>query len=465
MAKIASIHDLESKKMSSLIWQYALPAIIGTSVNALYNIVDRYFIGNAPNLSDNAMTAIGLALPIMTIITAIGMLVGAGSASRISIFMGQGDKKSAEKILGNALLLQISITVPVVIFLMIFLTPILNKLGASGETFYYAHEFLIFLLPGCILSTIMFGFNNMMRASGYPEKAMYTMILTVVINVILAPLFIYVFEWGMMGAALATIISMFVGMCFVLQHFLNRTSNLSLKTENIRFEWRIVKSILGIGMSPFLIQLVASTVSFTIIHQLQQYGGETAVAAYTIMNTLVMLVIMVITGLTQGMQPIVGYNYGAKNMGRVKEALLYTIKVGIIFGAIGFVIGVFIPDLIVKPFNPQEALAIASSKALKITTLMLPLVGFQIVVTSFFQSLGMVKKSIFLSLSRQLLFFIPGLIFLPQIWGLNGVWSAFPISDFLATVITGILFTLQLKYFKQEEANNILSVTHNNIES
>ena len=462
MTKVASIHDLENKKMSSLIWQYALPAIIGTSVNALYNIIDRFFIGNAPDLGDDAMTAIGIALPVMTIITAIGMLVGAGSASRISIFMGQGDKKSAEKILGNALLLQVTLSLTVSALLLIFLTPILEMLGAADKVFDYTHEFLIFLLPGSILSTICFGFNNMMRASGHPEKAMYTMLLTVVINIILAPIFIYIFQWGMMGAALATVIAMFVGMCFVLQHFLNRTSNLSLKPENIKFEKRIVKAILSIGMSPFLIQLVASTVAFVIIHQLQDYGGKTAVAAFTIMNTLVMLVIMLITGLTQGMQPIVGYNFGAKRMNRVKEALIYTIKVGIVFGLVGFVIGVFIPDLIVRPFNPAETLAQASIHALKITTLMLPLVGFQIVVTSFFQSLGMVKKSIFLSLSRQLFFFIPALLTLPHFFGLDGVWISFPFSDFLATVTTGILFILQLRSFKKMEesewmTNNTLS--------
>lgn len=451
MGKVASIYDLENKDIGKLVWQYSLPAIIGTSVNALYNIIDRYFIGNAPELGDDAMSAIGIALPIMTLITAVGMLIGAGSASRISIFMGQRDKNSAEKILGNALLLQICITTATFTGLLIFLDPILTLLGATGATYHYTREFLIFLLPGSLFSTICFGFNNMMRASGYPERAMYTMLITVLINIILAPLFIYVFKWGMMGAALATVIAMFVGMIFVLYHFMNRRSNLRLKKENIRFDGKIVKAILSIGMSPFLIQLVASLVTFAIIHQLQHYGGDTAVAAYTIMNTLVMLVIMVITGLTQGMQPIVGYNFGAKNMKRVKEALIYTIKVGVVFGIVGLVIGVFIPDLIVKPFNPKPNLAAAAAQSLNITTIMLPLVGFQIVVTSFFQSLGMVKKSIFLSLSRQLLFLIPAVYVLPELFGLNGVWYSFPTSDFLATLTTGILFVLQLKTFNKME--------------
>lgn len=452
MSKVASIYDLENKKMSSLIWQYALPAIVGTSVNALYNIIDRFFIGNAPNLGDDAMTAIGIALPVMTLISAMGMLIGAGAASRISIFMGQGDKQSAEKILGNALLLQLSITLPVSFLLVVFLKPILTLLGANGATFHYAYEFLIFLLPGSVLSTTMFGFNNMMRASGYPQRAMYTMLLTVFINIILAPLFIYVFDWGMKGAALATITAMFVGMCFVLHHFLNNTSNLSLQRKNIKFDKDIVKAIISIGMSPFLIQLVASTVVFVIIHQLQKYSEDTGVAAYTIINSLIMLIIMVITGLTQGMQPIVGYNFGAGKTQRVKEALVYTIKIGIAIGTVGLVIGVFLPDLVVRPFNPKENLAHAASHALKITTLMLPLIGFQIVVTSFFQSLGMVKKSIFLSLSRQLLFFIPALFILPTFWDMDGVWYAFPVSDFLATITTATLFLLQMRSFKKMEA-------------
>lgn len=452
MSKVASIYDLENKKMSSLIWQYALPAIVGTSVNALYNIIDRFFIGNAPDLGDEAMSAIGIALPVMTLITAVGMLIGAGSASRISIFMGQGDKNSAEKILGNALLLQLSITLPVSIILIILLKPLLILLGANGPTYDYAYEFLIYLLPGSVLSTICFGFNNMMRASGYPQRAMYTMLLTVVINIMLAPLFIYVFGWGMKGAALATVIAMFVGMCFVLHHFLNRTSTLLLKPENVKFDTKIVKAILSIGMSPFLIQLVASTVVFVIIHQLQKFGGNTGVAAYTIMNSLVMLIIMIITGLTQGMQPIVGYNFGAGKTKRVQEALVYTIKVGIGIGFVGMMIGVFAPDLVVQPFNPKEDLAEAAASSLKIVTLMLPLVGFQIVVTSFFQSLGMVKKSIFLSLSRQLLFFIPSLFILPHFWNLSGVWYSFPVSDFLATATTGALFFFQMRAFKKTQA-------------
>lgn len=456
MSKMASVYDLENKDMGRLIWQYALPAIIGTSVNALYNIIDRYFIGNAPDLGDDAMSAIGIALPVMTLITAVGMLIGAGSASRISIYMGAGDKHSAEKILGNALLLQVCLTLPLSIFLLIFLDTLLTLLGAEGATYAYTHEFLIYLLPFSVVSSTCFSFNNMMRASGYPQRAMYTMVITVVVNIVLAPLFIYVFKWGMMGAALATVIAMFVGAYFVLYHFMNRTSNLRLKKENIRFDGKIVKAILSIGMSPFLIQLVASTVVFVIIHQLQHYGGNTAVAAYTIMNTLVMLIIMVITGLTQGMQPIVGYNFGAKNNKRVKEALIYTIKIGIIFGIVGMIIGVFIPDVIVKPFNPKPNLAVAAAESLNITTLMLPLVGFQIVVTSFFQSLGMVNKSIFLSLSRQLLFFIPALYILPEFWDLDGVWYAFPVSDFLATVTTGVLFLLQLKSFRQMEQQGTL---------
>lgn len=449
--KTASIDDLRNKKISKLLWQYALPAIVGTMVNALYNIIDRFFIGHGPNLGDDAMTAIGISLPIMILITAVGMLVGAGSASRISIFMGKGDKATAEKIIGNAFLLSLIFTGTAVTLLFIFLDPILHLAEAEGDVFIYAKEFLTYYLPGAIFSTMCFGFNNMMRASGYPRKAMYTMLLTVVINVILAPIFIFVFQWGMKGAALATVISMFVGLCFVMHHFMNANSTLRLRLSNIRLNKEIVESIVSIGLSPFFMQVAASGVTFLIIHELQHYGGKVAVGAYTIANTLVMLILMIMVGLTQGMQPIVGYNFGANNMGRVKETLIYTIKMGVIIGGVGFLIGMFLPDLLVRTFNPTPPLAAAATRALRFITLTLPIVGFQIVVTNFFQSIGMASKAIFLSLTRQFLILVPALLILPRFFALDGVWGSLPLADSLSTLITATVFIWQLKQFKKME--------------
>ncbi len=453
----ANINELENKKISKLIWQYAIPAIVGTMVNALYNIIDRVYIGHTPGLGDHAIGGLGIALPLMNITAAVGMLVGAGSASRISIFLGKGDKETAEKIIGTSFLMTLILTGTTVVLLYIFLEPILHLIGATEETYPYAHEFMAYLLPGYIFLAMCFNFNSMMRASGYPKKAMYTMLIGVVANIIIAPIFLFWFKMGIKGAAIATIISMFIGLCFVMHHFMNRNSMLRLRPSNMKMDWKIIWSVASIGLSPFMIQVASSTVVFLVNNQLREYGGNVAIEAYAIANTLVMIIIMVMVGLTQGMQPIVGYNYGARKISRVKEALNYTIKVGVCIGAIGLVLGMLIPQLSVQVFNPSVELADASVKALRIITVALPLVGFQIVITNFFQCIGMAGKSIFLSLTRQFIFLIPALFILPPIFELNGVWASLPLADVLATVLTGILFAMQIKQFKKMEANHVIS--------
>ena len=456
MLKTANIEELQNKKINKLLWQYALPAIVGTMVNALYNIIDRVYIGHGPDLGDHAIGGLGIVLPIMNLTAAVGMLVGAGSASRISICLGRGDKETAERIIGTSLLMTLILTGTLVIALLAFLDPILMRIGATEETFPYAKEFLLYFLPGNIFLTMCFNFNSMMRASGYPRKAMFTMLIGVVANIIIAPIFIFIFKWGIKGAAIATIISMFIGLCFVMYHFMNRSSMLRIRRQYIKLDWKIVGAIASIGMAPFFIQVAASVVAFFINDRLKVYGGNVAIEAYAIANTLVMIIIMILVGLTQGMQPIVGYNYGAGRVSRVKETLNYTIKVGICIGAVGLVVGMFLPSLIVKPFNPSPALADETARALRIITSMLPLVGFQIVVTNFFQSIGMAKKSIFLSLTRQFLFLIPALMILPHFFELNGVWYSLPTADFLATLLTLILFLWQIRTFKKMEASETL---------
>ncbi len=457
MTKAANINELENKKINKLIWQYALPAIVGTMVNALYNIIDRIYIGHGPDLGDHAIGGLGIVLPIMNLTAAVGMLVGAGSASRISICLGKGDKETAEKIIGNSFLLTILLTGGLCALLFIFLDPILLMIGATPETFPYAKEFMQYLLPGNIFLTMCFNFNSMMRASGYPRKAMYTMLIGVVANIIIAPIFIFWLEWGIKGAAIATVISMFIGLCFVMHHFMNQSSMLRLRKRHIRLDSKIVWAIASIGLSPFFIQAAASAVVVLINIRLKEFGGNVAIEAFAIANTLVMIIIMIMVGLTQGMQPIVGYNYGAKNVARVKEALNYTIKIGIIIGLVGTAIGVLLPDIIVKPFNPSAPLAEETTKALRIITVMLPLVGFQIVVTNFFQSVGMAAKSIFLSLTRQFLLLIPALFILPQYFGLDGVWGSLPAADFISTMLTAFLFILQIKQFKKMDAAQSLT--------
>jgi putative MATE family efflux protein len=388
----------------------------------------------------------------MNLTAAVGMLVGAGSASRISICLGRGDKETAEKIIGNSFLMTILFTGTLVTGLFLFIDPILMRIGATEETFPYAKEFLLYYLPGNIFLTMCFNFNSMMRASGYPTKAMITMLIGVFANIIIAPVFIFWLKLGIKGAAIATIISMFIGLCFVMHHFMNKSSMLRLRKKNIALNSKIVWAVASIGMSPFFIQIAASIIVFFINHNLKIYGGNIAIEAYAIANTLVMIIIMVMVGLTQGMQPIVGYNYGAKRIERVKETLFYTIKVGVAIGCVGLIVGTLFPDLVVKPFNPSTPLASETAKALRIVTIMLPLVGYQIVVTNFFQCIGMAGKSIFLSLTRQFLMLLPALFILPKFFGMEGVWYSLPTADLLATLLTAILFIWQVRTFKKMEA-------------
>jgi Na+-driven multidrug efflux pump len=323
------------------------------------------------------------------------------------------------------------------------------QIGATNETFPYAKEFLRYYLPGNIFLTMCYNFNSMMRASGYPKKAMYTILIGVIANVIIAPVFIFVLKLGIKGAAMATIISMFIGLCFVMYHFMNKNSMLRLRRKNIRLNSKIIWAVAGIGLSPFFIQVAASAIAFIINSRLKLFGGNVAIEAFAIANTLVMIIIMIMVGLTQGMQPIVGYNYGAKRITRVRETLNYTIKVGIAIGCVGLGFGLLLPKFVVMPFNPSPLLAAESAKALRIITMMLPLVGFQIVVTNFFQCIGMAAKSIFLSLTRQFLFLVPALFVLPRFFRLDGVWFSIPTADFLAATLTATLFIWQIQRFKK----------------
>lgn len=455
MQKVANIEELENKNIPKLIWQYALPAIVGTLVNSLYNVIDRIFIGHW--VGDNALAGLGLVLPIMNITAAVGMLVGAGSASRISIYLGKKDLETAEKIAGTSFIMTLLLNGLTVILLLLFMKPILYLAGASAETYPYARDFLIIYLPGQIFFSLCFNFNNMMRASGYPMKAMITMLISVVCNIILAPVFIHYLDWGMKGAATATLISMIIGFAFVMQHFLNPTSYIKLRWRNIRLRWKIVKTIASIGLSPFFIQIAASLVVFFINHQLRKYAvssghsSDMAIGAFTIANTLLMLVVMIVLGLTQGMQPIVGYNYGAKNYGRVKDALIYTIKVGVCITTTGSILGFFFPHIFVNIFNPGPELADLATRAVKLVVICFSLAGFQIVVTNFFQCIGQAGKAIFLSLTRQFLFLIPALLIIPRFLGLDGVWLSMPTADLFSIIITAIIFYIQIKKLKEEE--------------
>lgn len=454
--------DLAHKKISALFWQYALPAIIGTCVTTLYNIIDGIFIGHW--LGIHALQSTGLILPIMNFLAGIGMLIGIGSASRISIFLGQNNYVTAEKLLGISLLLNIVLSGSVIILFLIFMDPILYLAGASDVTLPYARDFLWIFLPGNLFSSLMFNYNHMMRASGHPLKAMLTLFITVIVNIILAPIFIKGLGMGMMGAALATVIAMFVGFVFVFQHFCSTFSAIRFKWHNVRFNWSYTKSILAIGFSPFCMQIAACFIVIIINAQLKHYAAQThidgdmAIGAFSNANRLMMLILMIVIGINQGMQPIIGYNYGALHYRRVISTFTYATFIATIVTTIGFLFSFFIPNVLMFAFTDDPDMIEVSGRVLHDVMLAYPIIGFPMVIISFFQCINMPRISIFLSLTRQILILIPMLFIVPRFLGFDGVLYAMPISDVIASVISVTTFFviyngLKKRWFETEQSN------------
>lgn len=444
----ARVQELGTGNIPRLLLKYSLPAVIGTVVMALYNIIDSVVIGHA--IADpNVVAGIAVTFPVMNLATALGMLIGAGAATRISIVMGQNDMKQAETILGNSVLLTIYVGLTYITLFAIFLDPILRLFGASPASLPYAREFLLWVLPGMVLMNLTFSYNNVMRASGYPGKAMYTNLIGAGLNVILAPLFLFGFHWGIRGAAIATDISMAVTAIFVMGHFFNPKSDLRFKRGSFRFNWNVVRSILYIGMSPFLINVAGSCVNAIINNSLMHYGGDNAIAAVVVFNRFVTVFIFIVIGICQGMQPILGYNYGSHRYGRLFRTLRLAAFSGFVITTIGAVIGALCPEPIAKMFMQDAAQIECAVNCLHITTLTFWMVGYQIVATNFFQSLGMAGKSVFLSLTRQIIFMIPLLLILPPVWGLDGVWACFPVSDAAATVVATVMLIVQVRRIRR----------------
>ena len=429
--------ELTSLPVGKLLWKYSVPAIVGTMVMSLYNVIDRIFIGQG--VGADAISGLALTFPIMSLAGAIGMLVGLGASARISIVLGQNDKVKAEKILANSLVLSLSFAVCYLTFFSVYMDDILRSFGGSDRTIPYAREFLIYIMPGMLCTNLCYSFNNMMRASGYPQKAMITMLIGAVMNVILDPIFIFWFKMGIKGAAIATVISMAVSTVFVMYHFIGKESSIRFHKHSFRLQGQIIRNIVSIGMSPFLINLTASAVAIFMNTSLQKYGGDTAIGAFGIINSYGMLIVMLIIGLCQGMQPIVGYNYGAGNYTRMKKAFVLTGIVATICCTVGWIGSTFFPYYIIRAFTTDTNLIDVAIHGMRIVMGVFPIVGFQIVTTNLFQSLGMASKSIFLSLTRQVIFLIPLLLIFPRIYALNGIWIAMPVSDTIATAITLLL--------------------------
>ena len=448
MAEKSSVPvELGTEKIGKLLKQYALPAIIAQTASSLYNMVDSIFIGQG--VGPLAISGLAVTFPLMNLSVAFGTLVGAGAATMLSVLLGQKNYKAANKVLGNVVSLNIIIGLLFMAVSLIFIDPILYFFGASENTLPYAKEYISIILIGNVITHLYFGLNAAMRSSGNPKKAMALTIFTVIFNTILDPIFIFVFDMGIAGAAWATVLAQTVAMILVMKHFSDKSRAFHFEKGIFKLDMRVAKDSLVIGMGPFLMNAAACLVTLFINQQLRDYSGDLGIGAYGICNRFIFMFIMICMGLNQGMQPIAGYNYGAKQYSRVKEVFWMTAKFATIVTTICFAIGMFIPRLAAGIFTHDEALLSLSAEGLRILTIGFPIVGFQMIGTNFFQSLGMVKKSVILSLSRQILFLIPLIYALPLWYESNGVWMSFPISDILSAALTAILLRRLFKKFNQ----------------
>lgn len=439
---------LENEKISRLLVHYAIPAVIGTMVNALYNIVDRIFIGQG--VGPLAISGLTLTFPILLFLQAFGMLVGAGAATRVSIHLGRKAKDLAENVLGNAFTLTFIISALTIIPCMIYMRQLLGWFGGSEQTIPYAEDYLYIAIPANLLASLSFGFNAVMRASGYPKKAMITMMIGAVANVILDPIFIFGLKMGIQGAAIATVISMALSAAFVMWHFVQKDSLIRFRASCFRLRLPIVWNILTIGISPFAMQLAGSMVNVVMNNSLKKYGGDLAIGASGIMTSVAMLLVMLIIGIAQGMQPIVGYNYGAGKPQRALETLKLVILVSTGITGTGFLCSLLFPELIVKAFTNDSELIVISANGLRLALLAFLVVGSQISISQFFQSIGVAWKAMFLSVSRQCLFLIPAILLLPLFLGLDGVWLASPLSDLLAALTAWLFLAKHVKNVKKQ---------------
>ncbi|MBO8460273.1 MAG: MATE family efflux transporter [Bacteroidetes bacterium] len=441
---------LGTEPVGKLLRQYAIPAIIAMTASSLYNMVDRIFIGQG--VSALAISGLAVTFPLMNLAAAFGSLVGVGASTLISVKLGQRDYKTAQQILGNVLVLNTIIGVVFMLFALLFLDPILLFFGASEQTIGYARDYMIIILLGNPITHIYLGLNSVLRSAGHPQKAMYATIMTVVLNSILDPLFIFGFKWGIQGAAIATILSQLVALLWQFKLFSNKDELLHFHQGIFHLRRRIVFDSLAIGMAPFMMNLAACFIVILINNGLKSHGGDLAIGAYGIVNSVAFLFVMIVMGLNQGMQPIAGYNYGALQMNRVIGVLRKTIFYATLITTAGFLAGELMPRLIVRIFTPDEALTDLAVYGMRITVMFFPLVGFQMVVSNFFQSIGMAKKAIFLSLTRQVIFLIPFLLILPHFWGITGVWASLPAADFVAFVVAAIMLVSQIRKFKAQYA-------------
>lgn len=442
--------ELGTERIGKLLIQYAIPAIIAMTASSLYNMVDSIFIGHG--VGPLAISGLAITFPLMNLAAAFGSLVGVGASTLISVKLGQKDYTTAQHILGNVVSLNLLIGLLFTLVSLLFLDPILYFFGASDATLPYARDYMITILLGNVITHMYLGLNSVLRSAGHPQKAMAATILTVVINTLLDPLFIYTFHMGIRGAAIATVLAQVISLCWLIKIFCNKNELLHLKRGIYRLKTTLVENIIGIGLAPFFMNLASCFIVILINKGLKLYDGDLAIGAFGIVNRIVFLFVMIVMGLNQGMQPIAGYNFGAQHYHRVNQVMKYTVIAATIVTTTGFLVGELMPELAVSAFTTDAQLIQLSANGLQVVVLFFPIIGFQMVTSNFFQSIGMAKKAIILSLSRQVLILIPCLLILPLFWGVKGVWYSMPISDITASIIAGTMLYAQFKHFKQQHA-------------
>lgn len=440
--------ELGTKPVGKLLVQYATPAIVAMTAASLYNIVDSIFIGQG--VGPLAISGLAITFPFMNLASAFGAAVGVGASTFISVKLGQKDYQTAENILGNTLTLNLIIGIGFTLLTLLFLSPILRFFGASDATLPYARDYMEIILAGNVFSHTYFGMNAVLRAASKPRQAMYATIFTVVMNTLLDYLFIMVFGWGIRGAAYATILAQMMALAWQMWLFSDKRQLLHLKRGIYGLRAELVKNIIGIGISPFAMNVCACVVVIFINLQLVHFGGDLDVGAYGISNRMGFMFVMLVMGINQGMQPIVGYNYGAQKLDRTMGVL----KLGIVFATVimtaGWLIAMLLPYYCARLFTTDATLIRLAIKAIRILMLVFPIIGYQMVVTNFFQSIGKVKISILLSLSRQLLLLLPLLAVLPEVFGIDGVWYAMPVSDFLSALLAAWVMAVYMRKFKKQ---------------
>ena len=442
--------ELGQKPVGQLLWQYALPAIVAMTASSLYNIIDRAMIGQI--VGPEAIAGLGITFPFMNLSAAFGAAIGVGASTCISVKLGRKDYQTAENLLGNTITLNLIIGFLFMAVSLIFLDPILRFFGASDVTLPYAREFMEVILLGNMITHMYFGMNAVLRASGKPRHAMYAVLFTVAMNILLVVSFVWWFRWGIRGAALATITSQTIALCWQMRLFSDKKELLHLKRGIYKLRGDLVRNIISIGVSPFLMNAMSCIIVIFMNNQFVRYGGDMAVGAYSIANSVVMVFFMFVMGMNQGMQPIVGYNYGAEKYDRMFRCLWLTIACATALLFVGWALSMFFPRQIARIFTTDETLINLSARGIRLDMLVFFVVGSQATITHLFQSIGKVKVSIFLSLSRQLFLLLPMAYVFPMFWGLDGVWYSMPASDFGSFAMTLPMLWWYMKTLKRPVA-------------